>query len=62
MIINGHPQTKKVFNYALHEAYKDGALSIKKEVKGITLATMQFSPNLQFGYRKRTELEKTHNK
>jgi putative NADPH-quinone reductase len=56
LIINGHPD-KESFNYALHKAYKDGALSAKKEVKEITLATMQFNPNLQFGYRKSTELE-----
>jgi putative NADPH-quinone reductase len=56
LIINGHPD-KESFNYALHEAYKECALSAKNEVKEITLATMQFNPNLQFGYRKRTDLE-----
>jgi putative NADPH-quinone reductase len=56
LIINGHPD-KESFNYALHVAYKDGALSAGKEVKEIALATMQFSTNLQFGYRKRTDLE-----
>ncbi|MEN9919231.1 MAG: hypothetical protein RL662_1667 [Bacteroidota bacterium] len=56
VIINGHPD-KDSFCYALHQAYKKGCLQEGNEVKEIVLADMQFSINLAYGYRKRTELE-----
>lgn len=56
LIINGHPD-KESFNFALAEAYKKGALSTGAEVEEIIIRNLQFTPNLQFGYRKRTELE-----
>ncbi|MBK1897385.1 NAD(P)H-dependent oxidoreductase [Chryseobacterium paridis] len=55
-IINGHPN-KNSFNFGLAKAYKDGALNSGAEVKEIVVADLQFNPNLQFGYQKRTELE-----
>ena len=56
LIINGHPD-KESFNYALFEAYRKGAVKSKAEVKEIKIRELQFNPNLQFGYRKRTDLE-----
>lgn len=56
LIINGHPD-KESFNYALAAAYKKGAEASDAEVKVINIRELDFNPNLQFGYRKRTELE-----
>lgn len=55
-IINGHPN-KESFNFGVAEAYKKGALEAGTEVKEITIAELNFNPNLQFGYQKRMELE-----
>ena len=56
LIINGHPD-KESFNYGLSEAYKKGAQKSKAEIKEIKIRELSFNPNLEFGYRKRTELE-----
>jgi len=56
LIINGHPD-KESFSFGLAEAYKKGALLSGADVKEIVIRELQFNPNLQFGYRKRTELE-----
>lgn len=56
LIINGHPD-KESFNYALSKAYKTGAKKSTTEIQEINIRELSFSPNLQFGYRKRTELE-----
>jgi NAD(P)H dehydrogenase (quinone) len=56
LIINGHPD-KESFNFGLAEAYKKGALSKGADVKEIIVRDLNFTPNLQYGYRKRTELE-----
>ncbi|MEB2776377.1 NAD(P)H-dependent oxidoreductase [Algoriphagus sp. D3-2-R+10] len=56
LIINGHPD-KESFNFALSEAYKKGAGQLDTEIKEINIRELDFNPNLQFGYRKRTELE-----
>ncbi|WP_417799558.1 NAD(P)H-dependent oxidoreductase [Tenacibaculum sp.] len=56
VIINGHPD-KESFNYALSEAYKTGAKKSTAEIQEINIRELNFNPNLQFGYRKRTELE-----
>lgn len=56
LIINGHPDKESYCN-ALAEAYKKGALAAGAEVKEIVVADLRFDLNLQFGYRKRTELE-----
>lgn len=56
VIINGHPDAES-FNFALSEAYKNGALLTEAEVKEINIRDLKFNPNLAFGYRKRTELE-----
>lgn len=56
LIINGHPY-KESLNFALAVAYKKGAAESGAEIKEINIADLQFNPNLQYGYRKRTELE-----
>jgi hypothetical protein len=56
LIINGHPN-KESFNYGLSEAYKKGAEKSGNEVKEILVGELEFGPNLQYGYQKRTELE-----
>ncbi|SFT95050.1 Putative NADPH-quinone reductase (modulator of drug activity B) [Algoriphagus locisalis] len=56
LIINGHPDAES-FNFALSEAYKKGAAKAGAEIKQINIRELDFNPNLQFGYRKRTELE-----
>lgn len=56
LIIDGHPN-KDSFNFALAEAYKQGALTSGAEVRKIRVADLNFSPNLEYGYQKRTELE-----
>ncbi len=56
LIILGHPDEES-FNKALYDAYKNGAISAGFEVKEIVIRNLQFNPNLQFGYRKRTDLE-----
>ena len=56
LIIQGHPDQES-FNFGLSEAYRIGAESAGVEVKQLTIREMSFDPNLQFGYRKRMELE-----
>jgi NAD(P)H dehydrogenase (quinone) len=56
VIINGHPN-KNAFNFGITTAYKKGAENTGAEVKEIIISDLQFDPNLQFGYQKRTELE-----
>ena len=56
LIINGHPDGES-FNYGISRAYKIGAEKSEAEIKEIKIRELKFDPNLQFGYRKRTELE-----
>lgn len=56
LIINGHPN-KDAFSFGIATAYKNGAENSGAEVKEIIIADLNFNPNLQFGYQKRTELE-----
>ncbi|MFC5625663.1 NAD(P)H-dependent oxidoreductase [Algoriphagus winogradskyi] len=56
LIINGHPDAES-FNYGLSKAYKIGTEKLNAEIKEINIRDLEFNPNLQFGYRKRTELE-----
>lgn len=55
-LINGHPNNES-FNFALAEAYKNGAESSGAEIKEIIIRDLNFNPNLEFGYQKRTDLE-----
>ncbi len=56
LIINGHPD-KESFNFAISDAYKKGVEKSDAEIKEIRIRDLNFNPNLEFGYRKRTELE-----
>ena len=56
LIINGHPD-KESYASALAEAYKKGVLASNYFVEYIHIASLDFNPNLVYGYRKRTELE-----
>ena len=55
-IINGHPN-KESFNHGLSEAYKKGVEKSGTKIKEIKIRELSFNPNLEFRYRKRTELE-----
>ena len=56
LIINGHPD-KESYNFALSKAYKKGVRKANAIINEINIAELNFNPNLQFGFRKRTELE-----
>lgn len=56
LILNGHPD-KGSYIFALAQAYEKGAVASGAEVKVINIRELDFNLNLQFGYRKRTELE-----
>lgn len=56
VLINGHPNNES-FNFALAEAYKKGAENSGAEIKEIIIRNLDFNPNLQFGYQKRTNQE-----
>ena len=56
LIINGHPDAESLV-FALHAAYLRGAERSGAEVREIFIRDLQFTPNLQYGYRQRTELE-----
>jgi putative NADPH-quinone reductase len=56
LIINGHPD-KESFSFGIAEAYKKGALQSGADTREIIIRELNFNPNLQFGYRKRTDLE-----
>lgn len=56
LIINGHPN-RESFNFGIVAAYKEGAKESGAEVRSINIADLDFNPNLQFGYQKRTEVE-----
>jgi putative NADPH-quinone reductase len=55
LLIQGHPDVES-FCFQLAHVYKKAA-SQRAEVKEIIITELDFNPNLQFGYRKRTELE-----
>lgn len=56
LIINGHPD-KESYNFAIAESYARGARQSEASVDIIHISNLDFNPNLQYGYRKRTELE-----
>lgn len=56
LVINGHPNPD-AFNKALAETFVSGATRSGNEVRVLHLSEMEFNPNLNFGYQKRTELE-----
>lgn len=56
LIINGHPD-KESLCYKFAESYKKGADLTTEHCKLVNIIDLKFDLNLQFGYRKRTELE-----
>lgn len=56
LVVNGHPD-KQSLDFALSEAYITRAKKAGGEVKVINIADLRFNPNLQYGYRKRMDLE-----
>lgn len=56
LVVNGHPD-KESFNNAIAMAYIALAEKAGATVRYIPIAELNFNPNLQFGYRKRMELE-----
>lgn len=56
LIINGHPDQES-FCASLSDSYKKGALDSNTEIREIHIRSLNFNPNLEFGYRKRRELE-----
>lgn len=56
LVINGHPN-RASFNFGIATAYREGAKESGAEVRSINIADLNFNPNLQFGYQRRTELE-----
>lgn len=56
LIINGHPD-KESYNYALSQAYLKGVSKTNAKITLLNIAELEFNPNLQHGYRKRTVLE-----
>ncbi|WP_367330756.1 NAD(P)H-dependent oxidoreductase [Sphingobacterium multivorum] len=56
LVINGHPD-KESFNTVIADRYIKTALDLGAEVRYIHIGTLDFNPNLQFGYRQRMELE-----
>ena len=56
LIINGHPDGLS-YNHALSKAYKKGASNTTENISEINISELNFNPNLEFGFRKRTELE-----
>ena len=56
LLIDGHPDELS-YCTALSKAYKKGATETGAEIEEITIRDLDFQLNLQYGYRKRTELE-----
>ncbi|KPM48495.1 NAD(P)H-dependent oxidoreductase [Jiulongibacter sediminis] len=55
LLIQAHPDPES-YCQALGEFYMDG-IGQNAEVQTIIIRDLEFSPNLKYGYRKRTELE-----
>ncbi|MBM1104919.1 NAD(P)H-dependent oxidoreductase [Aurantibacter crassamenti] len=56
LLINGHPDSES-FNFSLAQAYIKGLEKSQASVQVVNIRDLEFNPNLQYGYRKRTELE-----
>ena len=56
LVINGHPDPQS-YNHVLAETYLKGAEKTDANVSYIALCDLKYNPNLQHGYRARTELE-----
>ena len=56
LVIDGHPNAESL-NRGLADAYVRGARNAGFDVQLIRIAELDFNPNLQHGFQKRTELE-----
>ncbi|TNE28009.1 MAG: flavodoxin family protein [Bacteroidetes bacterium] len=56
VVIVGHPN-KESFNYALADAYVQGALQSEAQVSRINIADLDFNPNMSSGNRQASQLE-----
>lgn len=56
IVVNGHPD-RESFNSAIAQTYIQSAQEAGAEVRYLAIGELDFNPNLQFGYRKRMELE-----
>ncbi|MEM6845990.1 MAG: NAD(P)H-dependent oxidoreductase [Bacteroidota bacterium] len=56
LVVNGHPDEQS-FNWALAQAYTDGARKTNSTIWQLNIADLKFNPNLSFGYRQRIALE-----
>lgn len=56
LIINGHPDNES-YGFGIANSYLNGAKNAGHNVEIIHVRELRFNPNLEFGYRKRTELE-----
>jgi len=56
LIINGHPD-KESYNHVLANSYREGLSKTNAIISQINITDLNFNPNLEFGYRKRMELE-----
>ncbi len=57
LVINGHPDPHS-YNAALAQSYLEALHNTPNiEIRYLALHSLEFNPNLEFGYRKRTELE-----
>jgi putative NADPH-quinone reductase len=55
LIIDGNPD-KQSYNHGLSAAYLKSASKTNAVLRQINIADLDFNPNIEFGYRKRTEL------
>lgn len=56
LIIQGNPNPQSLCN-ALANAYENGAKENGAQLQRLNLFELEFSPNLSYGYKQRTELE-----
>lgn len=56
LVIDMHPNENS-FCFSLAKAYYDEVRNISTNVRRLRIADLQFSPNLRYGYQKRTDLE-----
>ncbi|SHF42857.1 NAD(P)H-dependent oxidoreductase [Pedobacter caeni] len=56
LVINGHPDAES-FNKQISKTYIQTLENAGAALRSIDIRNLDFNPNLQYGYRKRTELE-----